>query len=1291
MPNQHQRMFTSRALRTIRVFATSVSLLLAVLGYGQVDNVYVYGTVKDYTTSKKLDGITVTVFKNGGKLAEVVTNASGKYEFNLDYGSDYKLVYSKPGIISKNISIDTKNIPEEERVGGHGMNVEMTLFQELPGIDFSVLQQPIGKAKFDPASKEVTWDLQYTEQVRSEIARLMREYDEKKKREANADQDFAKLMQQGEASMTAGDYKKAVDSFTGALALKAGDAKATARLSDARMKLDELDADKKREEGYAALIKDADALFAKKSYEEAKGKYASASGIKEEEAYPKQSMKECQAFIDELAKQAAADKEAKELEAKYKAAITAADAAFKAEKFEEARGKYGEASTLRPTEQYPKDQIDLIAKKLDELAKKAEADKAAKELEARYKAIIVAADAAFKATNYEQAKGKYTEAIDLRAEEKYPKDQIALIDKKLEELAKKAEEEKSAKAIEERYKAAIAAADAAFKADRFDEAKSKYNEALEAKPKEKYPVDQLAAIEKRIADLAAKEEADRKKKDLEDQYAAALAIADAAFSAQQWDEAKDGYNASLKIKASEKYPKDQLLAIDKAIAEAARKAEEDRKNKELNEKYDAIIKAADELFLAKKLENAKAKYQEALTVKSSEGHPKERIAEIDAMMAEAARAAEAERKQKELDAKYEALVAKADKAYDSGKFAEALNDYKDALVLKAEEQHPKDRIADINTRLDAEAQAKAEKERLEREAAEVEKRYKDLITAADKAFGAKDYPNARAAYIDALVVKPGEKHPTDRVVEIDALLAALAAQNEADRLKAEAEAAERARLEEERRRKAESEAETEARYREAITKGDIAFTGENFDDARSRFTEALAIKPEEKYPQERLGAIEQLLADRERARLENESAEAERKRLEEERRRKEAEDAEAARLASEDERARLASERERKDQYLRMIADGDAAMGSKSYEDARSSYTQALDILPDEVYPKSKLEQIDKLIEEAERLRREAELAALKEVAPPPPAPEGNRVDIKKEMEAEQFMRDARLREEAEKYERIKKLRADLSATDEQNRTRADDRRDAVRELNKGLVDSSAALYVGSDDMRRRNEAELEAFREAWAQKQAAAIERNDEARKDAFEEGQATRDRSSELARTWDGKRMDRGEEGQANKEAWARATSDDAMAAQQRLEQTQADLDALKETQSRSAGSANAVREANAEALAMEKSRYSDHAKQLRDRADGSRMATQEELANLSNGERQPSGAVNRGQLANDYPQGVTEESYTEGNKVIVRRVVVQGNKADNYTKVIGKSHTYYFKNGQSITEWIWAKETE
>jgi hypothetical protein len=38
----------------------------------------------------------------------------------------------------------------------------------------------------------------------------------------------------------------------------------------------------------------------------------------------------------------------------------------------------------------------------------------------------------------------------------------------------------------------------------------------------------------------------------------------------------------------------------------------------------------------------------------------------------------------------------------------------------------------------------------------------------------------------------------------------------------------------------------------------------------------------------------------------------------------------------------------------------------------------------------------------------------------------------------------------------------------------------------------------------------------------------------------------------------------------------------------------------------------------------------------------------------------------------------------------VVVQGNKADEYSKVIAKWGTFYFKNGQSISESIWSINT-
>lgn len=1285
-----------KAFQPLRPLLLSLLILSSFLAIGQVDNVYVYGTVKDYNTSKKLEGVTITVYKNGGKLAETVTSANGKYEFNLDYGSDYKLVYEKAGMVSKNITMDTKNVPEEDRVGGQGMNVELTMFANIPDVDFSILQQPIGKCKFDPVQKVLIYDQAYTDQIRAELTRLMKEYDEKKKRELNAEEEFAKLLAAGDASMGAKEFKKAVEQFTSALGLKPGDAKATARLSDAKMKLDEAEAEKKRKEGYGKLIKEADDLFTKKSYEEAKAKYTAASAIEEEEEYPKQRIRECTAFIEEAKKKSEDEKKAKELEEKYKAAIAAGDAAFKAEKYEEARGKYQSASDLKNTEQYPKDQLASIARKLEELAKKAEDEKTAKELEAKYKAAIIAGDAAFKGANYEQAKEKYNEALGLKKDEKYPKDQLAAIDKKLEELAKQEAEAKSAKELEERYKAAVAAGDAAFKGDQFDEAKTKYNEALGIKKDEKYPKDQLLAIDKRIAELAKKAEDDKKRAELDAQYDAAIAAADAAFRDKKWDDAKSGYNSAIKLKSAERYPKDQLVAIDKAIADekksaedAARKAEEEKKQRELDEKYNALITAADGFFDGENWDNAKAKYKEALVLKAAENHPKERLVAIDARIAEEARAADEERKRKELDEKYNALIAKADKAYDGQKWADALNDYKDASALKSAEQHPKDRIADINGRMDAAAKDKAEKERLEREAAEREQRYKDLIASADRAFGSKDYNGAKTGYTDALGVKPGEKHPTDRLVEIEKLLAELAAQADADRLKAEQDAAERARLEEERRRKDADAAAIEAQYREAVTKGDLAFGAENFDAARGHYTEALAIKSEEKYPKERIEAIEKLLADRLKAAGDAATAEAERLRLEEERKRKEAEEAEAARLAAMDEQARLAAQRAKDEEYQRIITEADAKMADKAYEEARSGYTQAMDVKPEETYPQAKIEQIDKLLAEAERLRREAELAAQK-TEEPEPVRSNTTVSMEKEMEAEQFMREAREREEREKYERIKKLRADLAEEDRADRGKADERRDGARQLSSGLETDGVSEYAGTDELRKRNEAELAALREAWAARYKEVSDRNDQGRTSAVEAGEEMRSKSSEADRTWADRRTERAQQNVEGKEAYAAALQDDAAAAQQRSEKAREQAERLAEDHGRMSERGDARRTANQGTMEAEKDRFAGQQRAMANRNDDARMAAKERLDRTPTGAQRSTSEYNRGQLANEYPQGMTEESYTEGNKVIVRRVVVQGNKADNYTKVIGKSNTYYFKNGQSITEWIWTKET-
>ena len=1407
---------------TVRRSKARICWLVAILFlasplWAQLDNVMVYGTVKDMSTAKKLDGVTITVFKNGAKLMDAMSNASGKYEVNLDYGAEYKVQCSKQGYVGKNISIDTRNIAEEDRLGGHGMNIDFTMMVEIEGVDYSVLKEPFGKAQYLASSGSFEWDMEYTSRMRDAQARLLKEYDEKKKREGNAEAEFAKQMADGDAAMTAKDFKKAVASFTSALQLKPNEPVATAKLSDARMQLDSQEGDKKREEQYAALIKEADALFTKKTYAEAKAKYDAASDIKEGEAYPKQRIREIDVLLAELAKKEEEERKAKELEAKYQAAISAADASFKTEKWDDAAAKYTEASGLRPTEQYPKDQLAIVAAKKAEAAAKIEQDRLAKELLAKYTAAIVSADAAFKAEKWDDATSKYTEASGLKPEEKYPKDQLAAVAKKKEEAANKAEADRLAKELQEKYQAAITAADAAFKSASYDAATAKYNEALVFKPGEKYPKDQLAVILNKLDEQARKAEEERRAKELDEQYKAVVAQADAAFAGERWDDAVAKYTEASGLKSAEKYPKDQLAAIAKKKDELARKADDERKQKELDERYQAAIAAADPAFgkedwevarakyteaaaikssekypkdqlaaiaqriadveIRRKQEEldaryqaliatadaafdkedhaaAKTKYQEALILKPLERYPKDRIAEADAKAAEKARLAEEERKRQELEARYMALIDKADKAYDKEEWSAALNDYKDALKLKLQESHPKTRITAIEQRMDAAAQSKAEEERLLRERQDRDKRYSDLVTAADKAFGAKDYAKAEQGYKDALGVKADEAHPKNRLAEIAALLeeqarkadadrsaaereaAERGRQAEADRAKAEQEAQERARIaeadrlasaaaaaekarrdEEERMRNA-SAAELEARYKEFIAEGDFALNGKDYDKARDRYTSALGVKPAEQYPKDKLAAIEAALnkersdreasdrsaaeqkaAEEERLRLAQEAAEAarsaelsNRQRDEEDQLRREREEVEARRLAEERERMEREGAKDMEERYRNTLASADEALTAKQYDQARGMYAQASDMKPTEPYPLSKIDQIDKLLAELERQREEAELAAQRARQPKEEAPrQSTTIDMRKEQEAEQFMRAAREREEAEKYERIKKLKSEVERQEEENAATAAERRNEGVVVKERYQQGDTRLFEGDQSRRLMNADELAAYRESLERADAERAGRAAQSREQSYEEKIALQKQASDRDRTWEQRQGQRTQDMAERTEAVQNAEARRMEAGRQQADQNRDELGAVAQRTRTMEERGRVLAEEQRRAVEEEK-----RAQQIRETRysqvnEQTRMQNKQRVDALPPDQPRVFADHNRSKLAQDYPPGVTEESYTEGNKVIIRRVVVNGNRADEFSKVIAKWGTFYFKNGQSITEAIWARETE
>ncbi len=281
----------------------------------------------------------------------------------------------------------------------------------------------------------------------------------------------------------------------------------------------------------------------------------------------------------------------------------------------------------------------------DEANKKAEEDvKKNAEMEAaiasKYQAAIAKGDAAFGKKDYVTARAGYTEALDIKPGEAYPKGKIIEIEKLLADAAKNA-------GLEADYKAAIAKGDAALAAKTYDAAKAGYNAALKLKPAEKYPKDKLAEIDKLLADLANKDKAD---KELQAKYDAAIAKADKALAAKTYDAAKAGYNEALGVKPAEAYPKTKIAEIDKLLADLANK---DKASKELQAKYDAAIAKADKALAGKTYDAAKAGYNEALGLKPAEAYPKTKLAEIDKLLADASKGAE-------MDAKYKAAIAKAE-------------------------------------------------------------------------------------------------------------------------------------------------------------------------------------------------------------------------------------------------------------------------------------------------------------------------------------------------------------------------------------------------------------------------------------------------------------------------------------------------------------------------------------------------------------------------------------------------------------------------------------------------------
>ncbi|HEY9124805.1 MAG TPA: hypothetical protein PK252_12195 [Bacteroidales bacterium] len=846
-----------------------------------------------------LSGVSAKLFNKGQEEKSVVTTNSGIVTFTLEPNSDYLIELSKDGFVSKIISVNTKVPSYEDQQ--FEVAFPVLLFQPCEGLDYSILQKPVVKLVHNEKKRDFLPEKVYDEVMQEKLSKLYED------NQNCLDEKYNAIVREGDRLFKSKKYEEAVSPYQKALGIRPNDKYVKSQL-DAIDKL--LAESKDKEATYKKYIEQADKQMADKNYPLAKEFYNKSLGVKPGSAYPTSQIAEIDKILaqqkqDEtnkqqlqqqvtslvaqgdgsddycgavlkaykdalalkpndpaiLAKISAAEKKCNDIKAaiandkkkqeQYKASIAKADSLYKANKYDAAIAEYQNASKIIPAEKYPKDQVDLI----NDIVKKQSKDR-----DAQFKALVAQGD---KSEDYcGTVQNSYREALKLKPNDPELLTKISIAEKKCNDANAQQADLKKRQAG---YKASVAKADSLYKANKYDAAIAEYQNAMKFVPSEKYPQDQIDLINEMVR---------KQMKDAESQYKSLIKEADKAFDNERFDFAKDSYLKASKIKPNEAYPNDKIKEIDNIIT--AQKVAE-AKRKEIEEKYKQKIAEADAAMKNNNYMMAKNLYNEALTIKL-EKYPSDRIEEIDQLMK-----AQADKAEKE----YQSKVKSADKNFVDSKLKEALADYQAALAMKPNETYPQQRIDAINKMLEEKAKKEAE-EKAKKDA------YASAIARADKLLAENNFDQAAAAYKEASSYQPSEQYPYAKIDEIAKL---------------------------------KKQKETEASYAKAIITGDDYFNKKQLQQAKSFYNQALGFKPGDKSATDKIANVDRLI---------NEDIK------------------------------RLADEKARKDAYDKAIIDADKSLALKDYDMAKASYQTALSIDANQAYPRQKIAEVDKLIKEKE-------------------------------------------------------------------------------------------------------------------------------------------------------------------------------------------------------------------------------------------------------------------------------------------------------------------------------------
>lgn len=227
--------------------------------------------------------------------------------------------------------------------------------------------------------------------------------------------EYDNLISEGDSLIENKNYDAAIAKYDNALVIMPNDKIARNKKLSTETIVINIKKEADRKDAYESAITKGDELFDNGSFELARVEFVKAQKIYNDKKYPKKRLLDITAALEKL--------EA-EKEQRYTESVSAADNYFEQGNYDQAIIKYQVASSIKPSEKYPKQKTaecnGFIAEKL-------------KLVMAEYNVAIANADKLYASKIYDKAIIAFTKASNIKPDEEYPIDMIEKITKFIED------------------------------------------------------------------------------------------------------------------------------------------------------------------------------------------------------------------------------------------------------------------------------------------------------------------------------------------------------------------------------------------------------------------------------------------------------------------------------------------------------------------------------------------------------------------------------------------------------------------------------------------------------------------------------------------------------------------------------------------------------------------------------------------------------------------------------------------------------------------------------------------